>query len=117
MSDTQMSDDPLDLSPLDPTRDPQFELRVRAIVGEAMRTRRRPVTSVIASWALPALVAATVAAVVPVTVLLRPPAQRAPTTAEILGVPSTLVQLVSRTPQPSLEDIAVAVGAGARNGR
>ena len=113
-----MSDDPLDLSPLDPTRDPHFGERVRSIVKKGMRARRRSVTSVIASWAVPALVAATLVAAVPVTVLVGRPAERqAPTTAEILGVPSALVHLVTRTPQPSLEDLAVAVGAGGVHGR
>ena len=111
-----MDDRPLDLTPLDPLRDPRFDARVNAIVREAFAARRQSVLAVVGGWTRPMLIAAALALAVLLPALTRRAVQRPVSAAEILGVPSTLVDLVASTAHPSLEDIAEALAVGGSHG-
>ena len=113
-----MSEDPLDLSPLDPTRGPAFDDRVAAIVREARVGAAPTIVGYLSRWTRPALVAAAVIALVSGIPLLR---QNAPpvggTTAEILGVPPGFVAIARSTQAPGVIDLAEALGVEASHGR
>jgi hypothetical protein len=113
-----MSEEPLDLSPLDPTRSAAFDNRVAAIIREARVGAPATVVDYLSRWTRPALVAAAVIALVSGIRLLR---QNAPpvggTTAEILGVPPGLVAIARSTQAPGVIDLAEALGVEANNGR
>ena len=53
-----MSEEPLDLSPLDPTRGPAFDHRVAAIISEARVGAPATVVDYLSRWTRPALAAA-----------------------------------------------------------
>ncbi len=113
-----MSEDPLDFSPLDPTRGPAFDDRVAVIVREARVGAVPTVVDYLSRWTRPALAAAAVIALVSGIPLLR---QHAPpvggTTAEILGVPPGLVAIARSTQVPGVTDLAEALGVEASHGR
>ena len=113
-----MSEEPLDLSPLDPTRGPAFDHRVAAIISEARVGAPATVVDYLSRWTRPALAVAAVIAVLGGIPLLR---QYAPpvggTTAEILGVPPGLVAIARSTQAPGVADLAEALGVEAGHGR
>jgi hypothetical protein len=113
-----MSEDPLDLSPLDPTRGPAFDDRVAAIVRAARVGVSPTVADYLSRWTRPALAVAAAVAMLSAIPLLRPNA--APvggTTAEILGVPPGLVAIARSTQAPGVTDLAEALGVEASHGR
>jgi hypothetical protein len=109
-----MSEEPLDLSPLDPTRGAAFDNRVAAIIREARVGAPVTVVDYLSRWTRPALAAAVLSGIP----LLR---QDAPpvggTTAEILGVPPGLVAIARSTQAPGVTDLAEALGVEASHGR
>ena len=111
-------EEPLDLSPLDPTRGAAFDNRVAAIIREARVGAPVTVVDYLSRWTRPALAAAAVIAVLSGIPLLR---QDAPpvggTTAEILGVPPGLVAIARSTQAPGVTDLAEALGVEAGHGR
>jgi len=115
-----MNDEPVDLSALDPTRDPSFGQRVSAIVGEARVGKAPAVTDYLSSWTRPALAAAAViAAMSAIPLLRRNPVPAGGTMAEILGVPPGLVAIARSSQSPGVTDLAEALGVetGASHGR
>lgn len=112
-----MSEEPLDFSPLDPTREPAFDGRVAAIVREARVGRPPAVADYLSKWTRPALAAAAVIAAMSAIPLLRP-SQRPTggTTAEILGVPAGLVAIAGSSQPPGVTDLAEALGVEAGTG-
>jgi len=113
-----MSEEPLDLSPLDPTRDAAFDHRVATIIREARVGAPTTVVDYLSRWTRPALTAAAVIAVLSGIPLLR---QNAPpaggTTAEILGVPPGLIAIARSAQAPGVTDLAEALGVEAGHGR
>ena len=115
-----MNEEPVDLSSLDPTRDPSFDHRVSAIVGEARVGKVPAVTDYLSNWTRPALAAAAViAAMGAIPLLRRNPLPAGGTTAEILGVPPGLIAIARSSQPPGVTDLAEALGveAGAAHGR
>jgi hypothetical protein len=118
-----MTEDPLDLSPLDlsaldPTRDPSFDNRVSAIVLAASVGSSLAVADYLARWTRPALAAAAVIAalsVIPLVGQRRVPAGG--TTAEILGVPPGLVAIARSSTPPGVADLADALDVEANHER
>jgi hypothetical protein len=113
-----MSEEPLDLSPLDPTRGAAFDNRVAAIIRAAHVGAPASVVDYLSRWTRPALAAAAVIAVLSGIPLLRhdaPPVGG--TTAEILGVPPGLVAIARSTQAPGVTDLAEALGVEASHGR
>ena len=108
-----MTDDPIDLSPLDPLRDPlALDARVAAIARDAVIPPPPDILAELAAWARPALAAAAViAAIASYPLLVHRPTQRRVTTAEILGVPSAVVELARSGTPPGLVDLAEALNA------
>ena len=129
-----MSDEPLpiDLSPLDPTRDAaRHEAVASAIAARAMAARRghpaatrHDVLAELASLRRPALAAAAAIALaaVPVLSALRPSrvaaaaaAPAAPTT-DVLGIPTRVTLLAQVGQPPSLSDLAAELRAADAGG-
>jgi hypothetical protein len=113
-----MNEDPLDLSPLDPTHDPSFDTRVSAIVLTARFGASPAVADYLAQWTRPALAAAAVIAALSVIPLVGQ--RRVPTggtTAEILGVPPGLVAIARSATPPGVADLAEALDVEADHGR
>lgn len=108
-----MTDSPLDLSPLDPLRDEHaLDARIAAIARDAMIPPPADLFSELASWARPALAAAAVIAAVAAYPLFRQrPIARPVTTAEILGVPTAVVELARSNTPPGVIDLAEALSA------
>lgn len=110
-----MTDSPLDLSPLDPTRDrAAFDARVLAIARDAAKIARAPEStplSTLASWTRPALAAAAVLIALALPPLVRGRSQpaRPVTTADVLGVPRSLVELAASSTAPGVVDLAEAL--------
>jgi hypothetical protein len=106
----------VDLSSLaagdDPTR---LDDRIRAIVRDGLLARQHSVSSILGQWLRPALAAAALIAVALLPMIARLIPQRTPqratSTAEILGVPPALIDLVASTPQPSVVDVVQALNA------
>jgi hypothetical protein len=118
-----MNDESVDLSALDPTRDSaRFNATVRAIARAAMDARsaraieRADVFTDLASWSLPALLAAGLVLSVSIPALMsaRTPwstnAQRASAT-EVLGIPRELTELLSSRRPVSLTDLHAALAS------
>lgn len=115
-----MSDDHLDLTPLDPTADEaRFGQLVASISGRAADelARRRARSSTIAQlalWKRPMLIAAVVIGIVSISVLARTqstaPLVEEPTgVAEAIGVPVELAQWVRSGQVPDPGELLVAV--------
>lgn len=119
-----MNEPPIDLSPLDPTRDAsRFDLALADIHRDALAARhavgrRSDFGASIAALWLPASVAAAVVFVISISTLVRlakdpAPATRVASTPEVLGIPPRLAALM-RTP-PSTVSLAAlndALGGG-----
>jgi len=113
-----MSDDPLDLTPVDPTRDTErFEEMVAAIRfrSEAafVRRRRRPtILDGVAGWWTPALAAAAlIAAASAVTWVVAYPASAQPSiVAEATGVPAAVADWAQTDTTPSPGELLVSIG-------
>ena len=113
-----MNEEPLDLSPLDPTRSPAFDDRVESIVRAVRIGAPLAVVEHLSRWTRPALVAAAVIVVFAGVPLIR--GNRSPvggTTAEILGVPPGLVAIARSAQPPGVTDLAEALGVEADHGR
>jgi len=116
-----MDDRPIDLTALDPTRDPSFDTRSRRIAADAMAARRaapRPlrldVFGELAGWSRPLLAAAAVILAVTVPTLsymsgAKAPRARGATTSELLGIPAKLVDLASSGQAPTVTQLADAL--------
>jgi hypothetical protein len=112
-----MTEEPLDLGPLDPTRGPDFDRRVAAIVREARVGRPPAVADYLSRWTRPALAAAAViAAMSAIPLIRRAPSPTAVTTAEILGVPPGLAAIARSSQPPGVTDLAEALGVEAGAG-
>jgi anti-sigma-K factor RskA len=108
-----MVDDPLDLSPLDPTTDPARFARRLAEIGaraaEPLAARRANATGVLGAlprWRRPMLAAAAVVALISIAALVRvdvPNRSSATGVAEAIGVPQGLASWVraDSTPDPA----------------
>lgn len=116
-----MTDDPIDLSPLDPLGDPlALDARVAAIARGALIPPPPDLLADIASWARPTLAAAAIVAAIATYPLVhrRPqPARSGVTTAEVLGVPHAVVELARSDTPPELVDLAEALDAERTNAR
>jgi hypothetical protein len=112
-----MSETPLDLSPLDPTRDPKFDDRVSAIVRAARLGTSTAVVDYLSRWTRPALAAAAVIAALSFVPLLRSPRPAGGSTADILGVPPGLVAIEMSSSRPGVADLADALNVEADHGR
>jgi len=113
-----MSEEPLDLSPLDPTRGAAFDDRVAAIIREARVGASPAVVDYLSRWTRPALAAAAVIAVLSgIPLFRRDGTLGGGTTAEILGVPPGLVAIARSAQAPGVVDLAEALGVEATHGR
>ena len=117
----ERDDERIDFSALAARHDPaRLDAAVRAIVADGLRARRRDVSSILGQWLPHALAAAALIAAVLLPAVRRSAAPRAPqpsvSTAQILGVPQPLIDLVTSTPRPSLEDLARALNAEVPDG-
>jgi len=119
-----MTDSPLDLSPLDPTRDRvAFDARVAAIARDAVQVahagRDTTPLTMLAAWTRPALAAAAalVALALPPLLRDRPLPARAISTAEILGVPRPLIELATSSTPPGVVDLVDALNTDAAHAR
>ncbi|HSB55832.1 MAG TPA: hypothetical protein VLD58_15830 [Gemmatimonadales bacterium] len=109
-------DDPIDLSPLDPRRDPaRFERMVGAIVQAAMTppraTRGTLVLAELLRWTRPALAAAAVVALVAGTALFslrRPSAAPGEAILEAVGIPEPLAAWARADHYPSTAELLAA---------
>jgi hypothetical protein len=112
--------DPIDLSPLDPTRSARFDAIASAITRDATaaRARRRSVppdlVAELAGWTRPALVAAAVVLAIAIPTLAR--SHRRPqgwvaqfssvaSATDVMGIPQPLVELIRSAEIPSLAQI------------
>ena len=110
--------DMADLSPLDPLRDTaRFNDTVGAIVRDGLDARSHALFTVLDGWMRPALAAAALVIALSLPAALRAPTPRLVTTAEILGIPRALIDLASTTRQPSLVELARALGTEGSDGR
>jgi len=115
-----MTDDRIDFSPLDPTKDTErFEAAVHSIGVEARGelARRRARASVVGQlglWWKPLLAAAAITGIVSVSALLR--FQASPATeladvgiAEAIGMPDPVAEWVRSDEVPSMSELIVAM--------
>ena len=118
-----MSDERVDLSPLDPQEDPRFERMVATITARARfelarraANTRQSVVELVASWARPALAAAATIAVASATLL----AVFSPSNAEVATgaympaaeVPAAASAWYEEDREPTAADLLVAVSQG-----
>ena len=116
-----MIDHPFDFSPLDPLRDPlALDARVGAIARDAVIPPASDLFAELSAWARPLLAAAAVVSAIAAYPLVRArPSQppRGVSTAEILGVPSAVVELARSSAPPSVAQLAEALNAEQANAR
>jgi len=114
-----MTDDPIDLTPLDPTRNPgAFATMTHALAREAMRARRRSTVDAIgdlARWTRPGLAAALVIATAAAFVLGAVGAPRASAplpdrNTDIAGIPSAVVEWTHTNHRPSPVEVVRVLG-------
>jgi hypothetical protein len=127
MNDDPMTDLPIDLSSLDPTRDrARLDALARAISQDAMAARARrssrptDLLSELAGWMRPALAAAAIvltAAVSTLAVTRRPATRSVASAADVLGIPRELMDLLHSTRTPSLMQIDEALASAGRVGQ
>jgi hypothetical protein len=119
-----MIDDPVDLSPLDPTRDDaRFDAMARQLAEKAIGARHTPSTDPLGellSWTRPALAAAALIAAVSTLALSRMSitavtTSRRATSADVLGIPPRVADWASTNYTPSPLELVAAIG-GARGG-
>jgi hypothetical protein len=126
MNDDSAHDDPIDLSPLDPTRDAaRFAALASSIARDAMlaRTRKaaaqpRDLLAELTAWWRPALAAAAIVLGVALPMLGRAPAapSKLPAIAsatDVLGIPRELMDLLASPRTPSLFQIDNALASTA----
>jgi len=118
-----MNDERIDLSPLDPTREPRFDGIAAGIARDAMAARadrpgaRADILGVISGWMRPALLAAGLILAIAIPALARlrasslAPAQYAPAT-EVMGIPRELTDLLHSSRTPSLAELHDALTTG-----
>lgn len=111
-----MSDRPIDLSSLDPTRDAAvFHQRSRALANEAMSARqaaRLDVFSDLARWTRPALAAAVVIAAGATFALVSVHAPKAAPepTIDVVGIPSAVIEWTRANYHPSPLEVVAVLG-------
>ena len=111
-----MTDHPVDLGPLDPTRDrARFDSIVRGIVADARRPDVVPLAAASPWWWRGAMAAAAaiVIAAVPTLLLVRvPPAQAtpAPSLIERAGIPRPLAQWAGQNHMPTVGELVSGLG-------
>ena len=114
-----MTDESIDFSPLDPTRDSaRFDAAVSVIAHDAMLARARRVAERsgvfgdIASWFRPALIAAGVVLAVALPALARHrglEATQPASATEVLGIPTQFAELLHSPRTPSLVELHAAL--------
>ena len=113
-----MSENPLDLSSLDPTLDRGFDDRVSAIVASARLGASADVADYLSRWTRPALAAAAVIAALSAVPLFHPASSPvAGSTADVLGVPPGLVAIARSSSPPGVADLAEALNVEGNHGR
>jgi hypothetical protein len=129
MNDDSMHGDPIDLSPLDPTRDAaRFRAITDAITRDAMSARARlrasppDLFAELTGWARPALLAAAIVLAVAIPTLARShPAGWSRTSVasatDVMGIPRELIDLLRSPRTPSLMQIDEALASAGRFGR
>jgi acyl-CoA reductase-like NAD-dependent aldehyde dehydrogenase len=114
-----MTDDPINLTPLDPTADAaRFDALVRGITARAepiLEARRARLTSVgqISAWRRPVLLLAAAIALVAGVTLLQPrqTSTRSETTlADAIGMPSSVASWIRTGTTPSPADLLITSG-------
>jgi len=120
MNDDSKQGDPIDLSPLDPTRSARFDAIASAIAQDAMtaRTSRRAAApdllAELAAWTRPALAAAAVVLAVAIPTLARlhqrpqgwvAQISSVASAMDVMGIPEPLVELMRSPETPSLVQI------------
>ena len=103
---------PVDLSPLDPTRDAKaLDARVRAIMASAVIRPRRDVFADLARWFTPSLVAASILIAIASVALLRNAGPARPiSTTEALGIPRSVIELARSGSSPGVVELSEALG-------
>jgi len=122
------SDSPIDLSALDPARDgASFDRRAALLAREAMDARDRlralsgrqssGISTTLASWARPTLLAAGIIFSIALSAVVRAAASPSPrstvSAAEAMGLPRRLTDILHSSAQPSLTELDVALAAAA----
>jgi hypothetical protein len=125
---TDDSNNPIDLSALDPMSDrTSFDRRVALVAREAMDARDRlrtlarhessGIIAALTSWARPTLLAAGVIFAIALSAVVRAAAVPSPnvsvSAADAMGLPRRLTDILHSTAQPSLTDLDVALAAAA----
>jgi|SRR5215831_2526542 len=124
MNDDSKQGDPIDLSPLDPTRSSRFDAIASGITRDAMAARARrgaappDLLAALAAWTRPALVAAAVVLAVAIPMLARSHQRpqgwvaqmsSAASAMDVMGIPQPLVELMRSPETPSLTQINEAL--------
>ena len=119
-----MNDERIDLSSLDPTREPRFSAVAGSIARDAMAARAAragvgsDVLGSIAAWMRPALLAAGIILAIAIPALARLRAPIAPveraSAMDVLGIPRELTELLHSTEAPTLAELhdALATNSG-----
>jgi hypothetical protein len=123
-NDNEKQGDPIDLSPLDPTRSARFDAIASGITRDAMAARANRGTAPpdllaeLARWARPALAAAAVVLAVAISTLARlhrrpqgwvAKLSPAASAMDVMGIPKPLVELMRSPETPSLTQINEAL--------
>ena len=112
MNDSTPPLDPVDLGPLDPTRDePAFDARIRAIVGDAAIRPRQSTIAQLSAWLAPTLLAASLIIAVGSVAFVRLGDTRPKSIVESLGIPRTVIELARSNTPPGIVELSEALGA------